>query len=776
MPIRNTMIKKYHHPFLIQSGCLLLRLALAAMLFSPIISFAEQQSVTITLEHKNSLRTLAKQYFGTPDDWKIILYHNGFQNPEDLPPKASLVIPVQLYKDTAALLRKARKLSRLASMEGARLLARPAIEKAIQLQQDALKQKNRGKLEEALKIAQQAVQAGKTALSEAQKKKLRSVSAILASWQGKVQSRKPEQSVWNHVVSKQELIEKERIRTLSDSRAHILFVDGSTLKLDANALAVIGMMRENRVKRSFKTDVTILKGDVFLLMASLGRKNKFNIHTPGVETDIRSRKFRASRDTDHVTRFSNYDGEINVKAQGHQVLVKKNEGVRINPGRQPGVPRRLLPPPQLTTPTANQVLLSTDVRFTWQAVESARSYKLEISGKRNFTAMIKQEELTQTDYHWKAPQRGVYYFRIYTIDNEGLAGPYSRPVPFSVNTDIAPPYLAVHAPLENAVVLADEVNIQGLTEGKATLAINGHEITVADDNSFNHRLKLVQGEQTIVIQATDPAGFQTVVKRRIRSLPDEQLLFLDVPPLLTVNKTAVPISGRIRPHTRIEIDGRPVTLAATFSYIAELDEGAHTLTIKASAPPDKTQVETVKVNVDLTPPVLVLEKISAYQSTTAATLSGHVSEDALVTINAQPVALADHHFESALALKEGQNLFEIIARDTAGNQTRKRVALTRDTEAPRKLRQTLSKTAVQGGESVALAVEAQDNGVGLARTGHFAIAVDKQQFHGILKLNSGGDLYEGNIFVPPGVKGPVRVQHIRIRDRMGNELKWESGK
>jgi len=773
------MIKKYDRQFLFQSGHLFLHLTLAVLLVSPVMAFAKQQNITVTFEHKNSLRTLAKQHFGAPDDWKIILYYNGFQNLEDLPPRASLVIPVQLYKNTTALLRKARELSRLASMEGARLLAKEAIEKAMQLQQDALKFKNRGKLEKALKIAQQAVRAGKIALSDTHKKKLRSVSAILASWQGKVQSRKPDQSVWNNAINKQELIEKERIRTLSDSRARISFIDGSTLNLDANALAVIGMMRENRVKKSFKTEVTVLKGDVLLLMASLGQKNKFNINTPGVETDIRSRKFRASRDRNNVTRISNYDGVIDVKAQGHQVIVRKNEGVKIKPGKQPGAPRKLLPPPQLTVPAANQVLLSTDIRFAWQAIEGAWSYRLEIAGKRNFATIFKQETLAQTDYHWKAPHRGVYYFRIYTIDKEGLAGAYSQPVPFSVNTDIAPPYLAVTMPVEKEIILDNKVNIRGLTENKATLTINGHEAAIADDNSFNHQLKLVQGSQTIVIKAVDPAGFQTIIKRHIRSHPNEQLLFLDIPPLLAVNKSSVVINGRIRPQTQVEINGHPVKLAETFSHIINLAEGEHTLTFKASAPPDEkldigTQVETVKVKVDLTPPVLVVEKLPLYHNKTAVTLSGHVSEKASITINAQPVPLTDLHFESALVLKEGENRIEIVAQDTAGNRTRKRVTLMRDMKVPHSIRPMLSKSVVEGGESVALSVKAQDNGVGLARTGHFKITIDKQPFNGILKLNTAGDLYEGNIFIPPGIKGAVQVDHIRIRDRLGNEVKWEN--
>ncbi|MDM8539650.1 FecR domain-containing protein [Desulfococcaceae bacterium HSG9] len=772
---------KTKNQLIFQWGSVYLCLILAGLLISPISTFAKQPDVTITLEHKDSLRTLAKQHFGVPDDWKIILYYNGFQNHKDLPPKASLVIPVQLYKNTTESLRKARELSGRASMEGARILAKDAIEKAIQLQQDSLNLKNQGKLEEALKIALQAVRSAKSALSEAQKKKLRAVSAILESRTGKVQSRKPAHTVWNNTANKQELIEKERIRTLSDSRAQILFIDGSTLNLDANALAVIGKMRENRIKKSVKTDVTVLKGDVLLLMASLGVKNNFKVSTPDVETDIRSRKFRASRDKNNITRISNYDGEIDVKAKGRQVTVKKNEGVKIQMGKQPGKPRKLLPPPLITAPATNQVLLSTDVRFVWQAIEGARSYKLEIADKRNFAAIIKEKTSARTDYRWKAPQRGIYYFRISTIDKEGLVGPYSEPLPFSVNTDVAPPYLAVHTPVENAVILDDWVNIRGITEDSASLTINDHKVAIADDHTFNHRLKLAQGPHTIVIKATDPAGFETIIKRHIILHPEKQLLFLDVPPLLVVNKSSVALKGRIRPRTQVKINGQPVILTETFSHVVKLAEGEHTLTFKASAPPDQksdttnTQIETVKVKVDLTPPALILEKLPSYSNKTNVTLAGHVSEDSGVTVNAQPVSLTDRHFKTSIALEEGENLFEIIAQDTAGNQTIKRLTLLRDTLPPKMTRKALSKAVANGGDNVTLIVEAQDKGVGLSRTGYFALVVNKQSFKGVLTLNATGDQYDGSIFIPPGITGAVQVHHIRIRDRLRNEFKWESG-
>ncbi len=737
--------------------------------------WAEPAEVTVTLEGKQSLRSLAKQHLGAPDDWKIILLYNGFDSYESLPPNASLVIPVRLYKQTMQKLRKARELSHQASMEGARVLARDLIEEAVRRQQEALEYKKRGQLQKAQASAQLAVQAGQGALDETQKKKMRTVSAILESMQGKVQSRKPDQAVWRAATLKQELVEKERIRTLSDSRARIAFIDESTLNLEANALAVIGMMRENRVRKSLKTDVTVLKGDVMLLMASLGQKNQFNLNAPGVETDIRSRKFRASRDADNITRISNYDGEIDIKAKGRKVVVKKNEGVKIKPGQQPGNPKKLLPSPQLTAPAAHQVLLKPSVDFVWKAVEDAQAYKLEISAKRNFDELIRAETVTSDHFQWQAPQRGVYYARMYTIDNEGLASPYSPVLSFSVNTDATPPYLAVHEPRENAVIVGDSVHVKGVAEKQAKVAINGRQVDLNADHAFDHPLQLVQGINTIVIEAVDPVGLKTVVKRHVTAHTEKQLLTLDVPSEWVVNQTAVTIKGRRRPGTEVTINGRPTALAEQFAHVVELDEGAHELTFKASAPPDQTQTQTIKIKVDLTPPRLTLAKPPRYYNQTRTVLAGSVSEKGSLTINAQEAALNEGQFKWDAPLEEGSNRFELIARDAAGNQTRKTVTILRDTRPPRITGQSLSKESTQGGESITLTVKAEDAGVGLARAGHFVLAVDARRFKGLLSWNAAQNHYIGTIFIPPEVKGDVRVYQIRIRDRLGNEFKTASG-
>ena len=68
-----------------------------------------------------------------------------------------------------------------------------------------------------------------------------------------------------------------------------------------------------------------------------------------------------------------------------------------------------------------------------------------------------------------------------------------------------------------------------------------------------------------------------------------------------------------------------------------------------------------------------------------------------------------------------------------------------------------------------LTVWSRDDGVGTARSGSFILEVNKTLFRGTLK-KTGKDatVFAGNVFILPGVAGPVKVREIRIEDMLGN--------
>lgn len=91
---------------------------------------AAAETLDVVFEKGTSLRALASEHLGNPDEWRAILYFNDLDHPSALRPGIGLSIPAGLYNRVLGALRKAGDTTRRASMEGAGILAGDAIDKA----------------------------------------------------------------------------------------------------------------------------------------------------------------------------------------------------------------------------------------------------------------------------------------------------------------------------------------------------------------------------------------------------------------------------------------------------------------------------------------------------------------------------------------------------------------------------------------------------------------------------------------------------------------------
>jgi len=157
---------------------------MALIFFMTVAADAEEPDIVrISLKENDSLRSMASTYLGDPNEWKVILYYNGFAGPADVNADTTIAIPVKLYKETAKRILEAGELTRRANMEGAGILAKDIIENSIRLQNDAVALKNKGKLRQARKVAAEAVEYSQKALSGCRGWKFVSTpSPIRMSW------------------------------------------------------------------------------------------------------------------------------------------------------------------------------------------------------------------------------------------------------------------------------------------------------------------------------------------------------------------------------------------------------------------------------------------------------------------------------------------------------------------------------------------------------------------------------------------------------------------
>lgn len=88
----------------------------------------------------------------------------------------------------------------------------------------------------------------------------------------------------------------------------------------------------------------------------------------------------------------------------------------------------------------------------------------------------------------------------------------------TVRVKRTPPALELTTPQDNATVTGDSnlVRVSGKTEEDASVSINGRFAVVHSDGTFSYDYPLSSGDNTLRVVATDPAGNQTTIERRVR--------------------------------------------------------------------------------------------------------------------------------------------------------------------------------------------------------------------------------------------------------------------
>jgi len=733
--------------------------------------------VKVNIENNESLRSIAKKYLGSPNDWEIILHYNNMQSSDEIRIGQQLWIPVEKYKKIMNLIENCRSIVTKANTEGAGILAEENIKSAIEQLNSSIHAKKMGKLELAEQKAKHAVEEATLALSITREKRMQSIAAILAEKKGTVQYRKYDALRWSEARLRQELIEKDHLRTLSRSYGMVKFIDGSHIQIDANALIVIEAVKKDIINNNSSADILVLEGDVSTLIQSISKKNNFKVTSPGIETNIRSRNFITSRDVKKTTRFSNFDGEMDVVSEGEKVTLTKNEGTKVKLGSVPDNPKKLLDHPKMIHPVDGKSLFDSIIFFQWQAVKSAQMYQIQISQNKIFTKIETSITVEDTfSVAWEAPDNGTYYWRIRAVDEELLYGPYSKTRQFSVLVDNTPPFLQVTSPSADTVVFNNEVRIRGKTENNALVTVNQDTVQVDENGEFICQLKLRHGDQDVNISAVDRNGNKSQIERNIMCSLEKEIVFLENEENIISNVNRVVIKGHTKPRVELTIDNQNVQIHnRTFTYCLNKKEGIHQINLEAQTFDGHIQKKKINLIIDTTPPELIMENLPNYTELTSVDLKGSVSEPANLYLNDEPVTVKQNQFSIKLPLKPGKNIVHLKLIDRAGNYTERSFTINQDKKPPEILSYELSSDNITGGDIVYVIVKSEDRGAGLARTGTFIIETipDKKQLSGLLKLNHESHIYNGSCQIPPDISGHIKLKKLYISDYLGNTTRFE---
>ncbi len=743
----------------------------------------DSKGTAVVIKEGMTMRDISKQYLGNPDLWEDILRANSLKSIGDVKPGMTIYIPVQAITGATKSIDQAAAMIQEATKTGARIFAGEQITKAIQLRDSAIEKRKVGAWAECAKLGTAATAEAKKALDLSLANKNVPAEAALAFKKGDVEKRKAVENAWKPLALHGTLIEEERVRTLTESYAEILFRDDSRIRLNANSQALIKKMRANLVENSDEASVSLIEGEVMALLAGGKKAGSFKLEVPNVETKINSGRFWVGRN-DESAKFANFNGELEVSAGGGKVTIKENQGSIVPNGQKPTPPKELLPAPALLSPEADIELFDLKQELNWGSVQGASNYRLEIATENGFTRMVssRDSKANKLALHEELAD-GLYYWRATAVSKEGLPGNPSNSRIFRFVTDNSPPFLIVTYPAEGEVFTSNSVTVKGSVESKAALTTGSEPIQTTVEGEFNYTWKLSPGKNSITFKAVDRAGNVTEVKRTVEFLADEKIplkLNLDMPKNskgeYLIRSNGFLVTGETTPKAEIfssSVLGQVSTGAIAketgrFELILNLTIPADEFVIKAVSPTGLETSTSVKFAIDNVPPKLNLDEFPTSTNQIQIAISGLVTDGILFERNGIGISLSDGKFSDTISLKPGENVLRWTAFDELDNRVDEERTVFLDSDAPKFVKSSFTPATAVGGESIALHVWASDASL-LRKAAPFSLEIGTFKFSDNLLLTDPyKGLYTTTVKAPLNAKGPVKLTTLKLSDQLGN--------
>ena len=764
---------------------IIIGMAASIVLFSN-ISAQSSESIVITIEPNQNIRDISAKYLDDPDLWMDILRANNIGTAADLKPGMKLTIPAADIKRASSELDKAQSVFQEASKSGARIFAAVEIDSGYVLFDAASEKRRLGEWLPAYDLAHAARALFDKALKICETKKDLPGEASLFHRLGNVQSRKQVDPAWLEAHKGDVLIEGEKVRTLSKSAAEIQFKDESKLRLEENSQALIQEMRENLLEKKSKSTVSLINGDLYALLGGQGGQD-FNLTVPGVETEINSSNFRVGRD-EKKSKFANYEGELAISSAGAKVVLQANQGSVVEHNKKPSAPKSLLPRVKLAAPEDGKDIYDANYNLTWESLEGAARYRIEVAEDKQFSLIVYTGKIKENSLK-TIPNlsEGIYYWRALAYDRDDLAGLYSQPYSFVVVRDDQPPYLIVSNPPDNHRSFEQSLEVMGEAEPDCKLTIDGNVIDIGEKGTFKIKISLQSGLNELKFMATDPAGNQTSIIRKVTYRAAGGSGVEIDPSLVRDKEGAILVADRAVNLQGVTGVGNTVTIsemAGNYSATVKADESGKfvfniplikdatrfmLLSVPEKGAPQESEL-TIKV--DDTPPKINIDKaIPEVTGHKLLEITGSIEEGAVLTINLAIVDIVHGKFSGQMELSPGANEIAINASDAVGNETTIRKTVNLDVEPPELVKHEIDPPKVGGGEQVKILVYAKDASA-LKKAAVYTVAIGDFNYQGYLQYMKSAGRYEGVFGTPADIKGTVNLKTVTLQDKNGNKMTY----
>lgn len=290
----------------------------------------------------------------------------------------------------------------------------------------------------------------------------------------------------------------DRLNTDSDSSVIIRFADASLLTLHESSAMRFDHLSAHGETGMVDSRVNLLSGRLETrVQPTQGPGSRFEISTPAAISAVRGTEYRAAA-TAASANIEVIEGSVEVAGSGASELLPEGFGTQIETGAPPLPPRELLPAPRLD-PIPDEINRRGS-QVSWERVNGAQRYRLEVSRSPNFDT-IQSNEVLQAE-RGTVPELpdGRYFLRVRAIDEIGLEGLDARRG-YVLNAYPEPPTML--APNDSQRIRSDNVVLRwnGTTEAER------YRVEVAADPYFNEVIDTGSSLATTDYEFSSPGNY-----------------------------------------------------------------------------------------------------------------------------------------------------------------------------------------------------------------------------------------------------------------------------
>ena len=339
--------------------------------------------------------------------------------------------------------------------------------------------------------------------------------ARFQDFDGRVHVKRAGTLEWIEATTAVVLHSNDLVRTGPGATAEIVFAGGDQISLRPDSLTTIVESSQNPVSKQHRVALSIQSGEANFQTASRAVPGFTTISTPTVRTTAERDtvgNIQVAEDGDTGIRIFQGGGQAQTTT-GQTIELAPNEGIQVDAAGTAGAKRVLPVVPILTAPPNETEVSYPDpsraiTLLIWNEVQTAESYRVVVDFSRTFARpLIDRQGYEGTQMQLRGLETGTYYWKVAAVIGENNEGSFAPPSSFTL---LKAPAVAAKAPplaVDTLELKGNVLHVRGQTTPGASLTLNGIQIEVQPDGSFNEFVMFeASATATVLVRATGVSG------------------------------------------------------------------------------------------------------------------------------------------------------------------------------------------------------------------------------------------------------------------------------